>query len=149
VKQLRRLCSDLRPPALDQLGLPAALRLLAQEMTVQGLPVETYVEDLSLLDEAATGLYRICQEALSNAWRHAQASRAILTLACEENGIVLTIADDGRGFDPASVRWSNGRFGLMGMADLAEALGGILTIQSTPGQGTQVMVHCGLYILSP
>jgi signal transduction histidine kinase len=113
------------------------------------LPVETYVEDLSLLDEAATGLYRICQEALSNAWRHAQASRAILTLACEENGIVLTIADDGRGFDPASVRWSNGRFGLMGMAGLAEALGGALTIRSAPGQGTLVVVRCGLYVLSP
>jgi len=158
VDKLRRLCSDLRPLALDQLGLPAALRLLAQEMTVQGLPVETYVEDLSLLDEAATGLYRICQEALSNAWRHAQASRAIVTLACEENEVVLTIADDGQGFDPASLiprdrsrpgGSTGGRFGLAGMAELAQGLGGLMTIQSAPGQGTQVVVRCGLYVLSP
>jgi nitrate/nitrite-specific signal transduction histidine kinase len=99
VDELRRLCSALRPSALDQLGLAAALRALAREVTAQGLPVEVYLEDIALPDKVAIGLYRICQEALSNALYHAGASRAVVMLTCEEDGLVLAVADDGRGFD--------------------------------------------------
>jgi len=149
VDELRRLCSDLRPSALDQLGLAAALRALAREVTAQGLPVEVYLEDISLSDKVAIGLYRICQEALSNALYHAGASRAVVTLTCEENELVLAVADDGRGFDSSSA-WEQGEaFGLRGMSERAEALGGHLTVDSIPGEGTRVTVRCGLFVLLP
>jgi len=149
VDEVRWLCSDLRPSALDQLGLAAALRDLAREVTARGLPVEVCLEDVPLPDEVAIGLYRICQEALSNAWRHAEATRAAVTLACEEGGVVLTVADDGRGFDPASVRGRDRCFGLLGMSERAEALGGHLVVESAPGEGTRITVRCGLFVLSP
>ena len=142
IHELRRLCSDLRPPALDQLGLAAALRALAREVTARGLPVEVHLEDLSLPDGIAIGLYRICQEALSNALRHAGASCAVVTLSRDGNEVTLTVADDGRGFDLAATRGQAGRFGLLGMAERAEALGGRLAIESAPGEGTRVTVRC-------
>jgi len=141
IDELRRLCSDLRPAALDQLGLAAALQALAREVTARGLPVEARLEAVSLPDEAAIGLYRIGQEALSNALRHARASHATLTLT-REGGVTLTVADDGRGFDPAIVRGQAGRWGLLSMAERAEALGGRLTVESAPGAGTRVTVRC-------
>jgi len=138
IDELRRLCSDLRPPALDQLGLAAALRALAREMTARGLPVEACLEDIVLSDAAAIGLYRIAQEALSNAWRHAGASHACLELVRRKSRIELIVADDGRGFDPASVQGIDGRFGLLGMSERAEALGGECKVESVPGKGTRV-----------
>ena len=140
VDELRRLCSGLRPPALDRLGLAAALHALAREMTARGLPVEICLEDIALPDEASIGLYRIAQEALSNAWRHAEATQAYLKLARAGGRVELTIADDGIGFDPAAERKADGRFGLLGMSERAEALGGRLQIESTPGAGTRVTV---------
>jgi signal transduction histidine kinase len=126
VDELRRLCSGLRPPALDQLGLAAALRALAREMIARGLPVETCLEDIALPDEAAIGLYRIAQEALSNAWRHAEATQAYLKLARAGDRVELAVADNGIGFDPTAARKADGRFGLLGMSERAEALGGRL-----------------------
>jgi len=142
IDELRRLCSDLRPPVLDQLGLAAALRALAREVTVRGLPVEVHLEDLSLPDGIAIGLYRICQEALSNAFRHAGASCAMVMLSHDGNEVTLTVADDGRGFDPVATRGQAGCFGLVGMAERAEALGGHLAVESAPGEGTRVTVQC-------
>jgi signal transduction histidine kinase len=140
--ELRRLCSDLRPPALDQLGLAAALQALAREVTARGLPVEVHLEDFSLPDGAAIGLYRICQEALSNALHHAGASCAIITLSRDGNEVTLMVADDGHGFDPAAARRRAGRFGLLGMVERAEALGGHLAVESAPGEGTRVTARC-------
>jgi len=65
-----------------------------------------------------------------------------VTLFREEDEIVLIVSDDGRGFDPASVRGRDGRFGLLGMAERAEALGGHLAVESAPGRGTRVTVRC-------
>jgi signal transduction histidine kinase len=144
IDELRRLCGDLRPAALDSLGLAAALRALSREVTARGLPVEVQLEDILLPDEVAIGLYRVGQEALSNALRHAGASRVTLTLAREGDEVTLTVADDGRGFDPAAVRGQTGRWGLLGMAERAEALNGRLTVESAPGAGTRVMVRCGI-----
>jgi signal transduction histidine kinase len=138
IDELRRLCSDLRPPALDQTGLAAALQGLAREMTARGLPVETCLENLVLPDAAAIGLYRIAQKALSNAWRHAGASHACLELVRRKGRIELIAADDGRGSDPASARGIDGRFGLLGMSERAQALSGACKIESVPGKGMRV-----------
>jgi signal transduction histidine kinase len=145
VDELRRLCSDLRPLTLDQLGLAAALRALAREVTARGLRVDAYLEEVSLPDCVAIGLYRIGREALSNAWRHAEASRAIVTLARERDEVVLTVADDGCGFVPASSWGRNGCLGLLGMSERAEALGGRLVVESAPGKGAEVTVRCDLH----
>ena len=141
IDELRRLCSDLRPPMLDQLGLAAALQALAREVTDRGLPVDAQLEDLSLPDETAIGLYRICQEALSNALRHADATRATVTLSHADGKITLTVTDDGRGFDPSQVQGQAGSFGLLGMAERTEGLGGRLELKSAPGKGTRISVH--------
>jgi signal transduction histidine kinase len=141
IDELRRLCSDLRPPMLDQLGLAAALQALAREVTDRGLPVETHLEDLSLPDDTAIGLYRICQEALSNALRHAVASQATVTLSRVDGKTTLTILDDGCGFDPSEVKDKAKSFGLLGMTERAEGFGGHLEIKSTPGEGTHISVQ--------
>jgi signal transduction histidine kinase len=140
VGELRRLCSGLRPPALDQLGLAAALRTLAREVTARGLPVEICLDDIVLPEEASIGLYRIAQEALSNAWRHAGATQACLKLARTGDRVEMVVADNGNGFDPTAARKADGRFGLIGMSERAEALGGRLQIESKPGAGTRVTV---------
>lgn len=142
VDELRRLCSDLRPPALDQLGLAAALRALARQVSERGLPVNTHLHNVCIQDEAAIGLYRIGQEALFNAWRHAGASKAFICLAREGGRVQLTVGDDGNGFDPVQARERGDSFGLLGMEERAEALGGELTIESAPGEGTRVVVRC-------
>ncbi len=143
VDELRHLCAHLRPTALDQLGLAAALRALAREVTARGLPVEVYLEDVALPDGSAIGLYRISQEALNNAWRHAAASQAVVTLVREGDGLVLTVADDGHGFDPASTWGREGSLGLLGMSERAQAIGGHLALESAPGEGTRVTVRLG------
>jgi signal transduction histidine kinase len=142
IDELRRLCSDLRPPMLDQLGLASALQALAREMTDRGLPVDVQLEDLSLSEETAIGLYRICQEALSNALRHADATRAVVTLSHTDRKVTLSVTDDGRGFDPTQVQGQVGSFGLLGMTERAEGLGGQLEVKSTPGKGTRITVRC-------
>ncbi|OQY20375.1 MAG: hypothetical protein B6I35_10590 [Anaerolineaceae bacterium 4572_32.2] len=145
VDELRQLCGNLRPLALDQLGLAAALRAMMREATERGLRVEAQLQEISLPDRVAIGLYRIGREALFNVWRHAGASRAVVTLARDRDDIVLAVADDGCGFVPASSWGKNGCFGLLGMAERAEALGGHLVVESEPGEGTRVTVRCGLY----
>jgi signal transduction histidine kinase len=145
VNELRRLCGNLRPQALDQLGLAAALRTLVREMTTRGLRIDAHLEEMSLPDGMAIGLYRIGREALSNTWRHAEASQAVVTLASENGDVVLTVADDGHGFDLATSRGRRGCFGLLGMSERAEALGGSLTVESALGKGTRVVVRCNLH----
>jgi len=142
IEELRRLCSDLRPSVLDRSGLVPALRLLAHDLTARGLPVDVHLADLSLPDEVAIGLYRIAQEALSNAWRHAEASRATVTLTRRGNEVLLTVVDNGRGFDLDAVQGRDGCFGLRGMQERAEALEGDLEIESVLGEGARVTVRC-------
>ena len=148
VDELRRVCCDLRPSAVNQLGLAAALQALAQEFSLRGLQVEVQVEDVSLPAAMAVGLYRIGQEALSNVWRHARASRAVVTLAREKEGVVLRVTDDGRGFDFKSAMGQDRCFGLLGMCERAEAMRGQLAVESAPGEGTQVSVWCDLRVPS-
>jgi two-component system NarL family sensor kinase len=85
-----------------------------------------------------TGLYRIAQEALSNAVRHAQARTLTLQLASNPQEIRLTIEDDGQGFDPEQVE--PGRYGLIGLNERVKLLGGTLHLCSTPGEGTSIDV---------
>jgi signal transduction histidine kinase len=141
---LRRLAYNLRPTALDDLGLAAALEGLGRDFSERyGVRVDVEVdlpaERLPGTYEVA--LYRIAQEALSNVARHARASRAVVRCYVDTGGVHLAVSDDGRGIPPERRAASReGGLGLLGMAERAEALGGTIAIESTEGQGTTVRV---------
>jgi len=139
VSTVRGLVSQLRPSALDG-GLEAALQWLAAEFTSNtGLPCSLQVaaDTREIPLPMATMVFRIAQESLTNVRRHAQASRAALCLAREGAGWLLTISDDGIGFDPLARREG---FGVLGMQERARLLGGSLQVQSAPGAGTRVLL---------
>jgi two-component system NarL family sensor kinase len=139
--EVRRISHGLRPAVLDDLGLAAALEHLARESTQAGaVPVHFSADGASagLPDVVNTVLFRIAQEALTNAGRHAGAQRIVLALARSGHDVVLTVSDDGRGFDPDSVALHPQRgIGLRNMAERMEAIGGQLNIASSES-GTTV-----------
>lgn len=139
---VRRFARGLRPPALDELGLiPALESHVRGVMESAGLPVRIDAEPLEarLSPQAELALYRIIQEALSNAVRHAEASLVRVMIARQGDAVAATVEDDGRGFDPQRVMSAGGRgLGLYGMQERAAYLGGRVNIVSQPGTGTQV-----------
>lgn len=141
---LREMCADLRPPALDRLGLVASLRSHVDDFSERTkLPVGFSVqgEDQRLRPEVELSLFRVAQEALSNAWKHAQTPTIEIELTfCNEN-VTLLVHDHGRGFDvPMRMRLlaESGHFGLVGMQERLELVGGSLHVSSRPGQGTVI-----------
>jgi two-component system, NarL family, sensor histidine kinase UhpB len=142
-QELRRLSHDLRPMVLDDLGLLAALQVLADSVSRRGklsVGVESSLED-RLPVRIETALYRIVQEALTNAARHSHATRAKVRLGRNANmNVVCAIEDDGVGFDAAAVLSSKGARGqgVVGMRERLSAVGGTLRIRSRPGAGTEI-----------
>ena len=142
IKQVRSLSLNLRPPLLDELGLVAALREMARQYSENArlrvsVSVDAPAEKMALHRNLSDAAYRIAQEALTNAMRHAHAREAVI---CVEPGgarLVLTVRDDGCGFDPDEAR-RRGGFGLLGMEERAKLAGGTLRVRSEPGKGTQV-----------
>ena len=141
---LRSLITELRPAALDELGLESAVAALAERAARQGIQVELLV-DLGyergrrpdrLAPELEIAIYRIIQEALTNARKHGGATSARVEVVEDAERVELTVRDEGRGFDPA-VRRAGG-FGLVGMRERVELASGTLEVQSAPGQGTTV-----------
>ena len=142
LREMRLLIFELRPPILKVDGLVTALqaRLEAVEGRV-GLETELKVEgDISLSPEIEEGLYRVALEALNNTLRHARASSVTVYLHQNRRAVTLEVADDGVGFDPA-IAQKRGGFGLCGMEERAARLGGKLTVQSNPGEGTRVKME--------
>ena len=140
---LRALITDLRPAALDQLGAQAAIEALAARSRRLGLEVELHV-DLAfeqgrhaerLEGELETAVYRIVQEALTNARKHGGAKRAVVDIRAGEITVDVSVRDDGSGFDPAAPAAG---FGLVGIRERIELLDGRLTLDSEPGAGTTV-----------
>lgn len=139
MREIQTLISQLRPrPAAD--GLPAALQRLAEERRARdGLEVSLEVSgERQLPDAVAQGLYRIVQEALSNAAKHSGAAAAGVRLDLSAGPACLEITDNGRGFDPQAVLEQRGHLGLAGMAERARELGWELSIDSNPGAGTRI-----------
>ncbi|HEV2770738.1 MAG TPA: sensor histidine kinase [Solirubrobacteraceae bacterium] len=143
VDDVRAIARQLRPEALDALGLPAALTSLAERFSERTkLPMERSVQrDLpSLSHEAELVLYRVAQESLTNIVRHANATRARLSLRADAEGVVLTVRDDGTGFSPDDVEPG----GIRIMRERALLVGGELTIGAPPdGDGLQVQLRVG------
>jgi signal transduction histidine kinase len=142
---LRRLMAELRPAVLDEQGLEVALhnQIRAFEATSGvACAISTGLQS-RLGPDLETVLYRVTQETLNNIGKHAGASRVTMSLAAENGSVRLRINDDGVGFDPAVAGrlLSEGHFGLAGMRERVEMVGGHLSIDSAPGQGTTVDVE--------
>jgi two-component system, NarL family, sensor histidine kinase UhpB len=135
--ELLSLARQLRPTALDDLGLAAAIAGQAKQIAAAGVEAELDAEgDFSDLDaDVQLVVYRVAQEALTNAARHSGASRIVVSLRRSGDGVELAVADDGRGF---AFEQSEQGLGIAGMRERALLVGGELTIESRPGQGTTV-----------
>ncbi len=147
IEEVRRFSQNLRPPALDALGLLPSLEEMAANLErEQGIAVQVHAlgRVRRLEPEVELALFRIVQEALNNVHRHAQASEAIVTLWFKERTVRATIRDDGRGFSmPDHLRdlLATDRMGLVGIQERAEILGGAADIHSKSGDGTTVCVE--------
>lgn len=146
IENLRRITRALRPIYLEDLGLVAALEVLARETEqMGGFPVEFLRrgEPRRLSPQTELALYRMAQEALSNVMRHAGASQGSLEIAFEREGVTLAVQDNGRGFPyPESLARlpPQGHFGLIGLHERAELIGATLEIQTAPGSGTRIQI---------
>jgi PAS domain S-box-containing protein len=146
IERLRRCAQDLRPRILDDLGLTAALEWMADDLKKRGINGHVVVQgaEWSLPDEVQLLLFRIAQEALKNIRRHAEASSVWITMEFGSEKVILTIRDNGKGFElPGKVEdlARTGKLGLAGMQERATLLGGKLRLQSEPGEGTSVLVE--------
>jgi signal transduction histidine kinase len=133
--ETRFAIAGLRPPVLDDLGLSASLESLA--LSMPNLDVRVDAPPCQLPEHVETAFYRIAQEALQNIVKHAGARTATIRLTVEPGAVALTVEDDGQGFDPVAVAARAGpTYGLAGMRERAELLGGELALHSRVGEGT-------------
>lgn len=140
--ELNQMIHQLRPAALTERGLSAALRDWGEEWSRRsGIPLHVQVEDARRLsEETEQALFRIAQEALSNVARHSKAAHAWVEMQCSDSAARICIRDDGSGFDPQAIRDG---VGLESMRERAERLpGGKFAFRSSPGQGTTIEVTC-------
>jgi signal transduction histidine kinase len=145
LQDVRRLAVQLRPKALDDFGLVAAVERLVQtfsEATAIRVDLEAQLGNERLPPEVETTLYRIVQEALTNIVKHAGASRVSILLVRSSGSATVVIEDDGHGFDPAELREDG--MGIIGMRERVELHEGRLTVESTPGSGATLAAEVPL-----
>jgi signal transduction histidine kinase len=153
IQELRRVTRALRPLYLEDLGLVAALEMLTREtQQLYGIEIQFQQEgtEQRLDDEVELALYRMAQETLNNAVRHANAKQIVVTIYFSDGGVTLKVADDGQGFvvpESPSVFASSGHYGLLGLYERAELIGARLGIHAKPGRGAEIIVH--LAVTSP
>jgi len=147
-KHLRRYSHELRPTILDDLGWIPAVQFLADGISKRGnLPIHIEASFSGRLPSTIeTTLYRIVQESLTNAVKHAKASNVWIRAWKEEGVLLCTIRDDGEGFDAHVTQGTSRRkgLGLIAMKERASAIGGILQIESSPGNGTELSIRLPL-----
>jgi signal transduction histidine kinase len=147
--EARNIAYQLRPPGLDELGLPFVLQDLCNQLAERapGMALEftscALPESVPL--EVTSCVYRVAQESLYNTVRHSRAKNASVILTWRQGAIELTIADDGDGFDSQSVQGKGG-LGLIGMEERARLVNGKLTIMSQPGSGTRIALDVPLLV---
>jgi len=143
ITNLRALITDLRPASLDELGAAAAIQALCERAERQGIDVDVSI-DLAYeqgrergrhLPEIETAMYRIVQEALTNAAKHGHAERAVVEVHEDDMDVHVSVRDDGSGFDPSE---HTDGFGLLGMHERVQLLDGALQVRSWPGEGTTI-----------
>jgi signal transduction histidine kinase len=140
---LRALIADLRPAALDELGIAPAIEALADRVRERGLDVDVSIDlaygaertGVRLAQDLETTLYRVVQESLTNATKHGGATRAVIEIVEDGPELRLQVRDNGSGFEPGS---GTSGFGLLGMRERIELLDGTINIDSAPGRGTTI-----------
>jgi PAS domain S-box-containing protein len=148
VKSVRKICSGLRPGILDDLGLEAAIEWQSNEFAARtGISCQVSVppEPLRLDDNRATATFRIFQECLTNVVRHAKAQSVCASLSVLDEDLILTVKDDGKGFQESRVAKS---LGFLGMTERAQACGGSVQISSAHGKGTTVTLRLPMHATS-
>lgn len=146
IQETRNISRDLTPIVLKDFGLVAAIENLLQRNGQEGrinYHFKTYSFDERIDERLEKSIYRICQEAISNIIKHANAREVHLELFREKDAIILVIDDDGRGFDGSILNGSRGRkgFGIMSIQERVAAFGGHLSIYTTPGEGTEIVIE--------
>jgi signal transduction histidine kinase len=148
LEEVHRLIFDLRPSVLDDLGLFSAIRWYAERhLGARGISVrcELAEQEPKLPPAYEIALFRMCQEAMNNVVRHAQAESVLVQVEVEDGVLRIEIEDDGRGFDVAAgPARDRAHWGLLGISERAEILGGTARIDSSPGDGTRVEIRVPL-----
>jgi two-component system CheB/CheR fusion protein len=143
----RHIAYELHPSVLDDLGLAASLRSLCKEFSDRAKNVAVEFKDValpaSMPREVASCVYRVAQEGLQNISKHANAKHVSMTIGLQKGAVVMTIADDGAGFDHAAVK-GRGGLGLIGMEERARLVKGKLSIAARPGKGTRITIEVPL-----
>jgi signal transduction histidine kinase len=145
IGSIRNVMTELRPAVLDDYGLTPVLRWYAEQFVERTGVVTTVIEQgptRRLPPGVEEALFRIAQEALTNVAKYARAGKVLVTFDTTSNVSRLTIADDGCGFDPSALKQpaKDHGWGLMIMRERAAAVGAELSVESSPGQGTRVIV---------
>jgi signal transduction histidine kinase len=147
LENVRFACHNLRPSVLDDLGLQAALEWLCDTSREKGVPCTFSCVGLPrpMSSDVEIAVFRIAQEALSNVWRHAEATQVQVTLQYQKESMDLTISDNGRGFAQGHapsglLNERQGGLGVLGMRERAALIGALLTITSSPGAGCMVSI---------
>jgi PAS domain S-box-containing protein len=146
VDTVRRISSELRPSVLDDIGLVAAMRWQARQFEAQAGIVcqcDFGLEEVDLDQQQSTAIFRVFQEALTNVLRHAEATRIDITLEKEDDDLVLTISDNGRGITAAE-KSEPLSLGLLGMRERVNLIGGTIDIAGVEGKGTEIMVRVSM-----
>lgn len=145
IRSFRRILSDLRPAILDDLGMLAAMEWLNQE-TIKRYPIDIHfqvnTQEIPLSPDAASGLFRIYQEAINNAIKHANAKNITTMIEVTDNQLIMSITDNGRGIADAQKQEKG--YGLLGIKERTYILGGTFSIQSEKGKGTSLIIHIPL-----
>ena len=140
LSEMRLLLLELRPASLTQVGLPNLIQQLAATLQSRtNIEISTALDEIpTLLPDVQVALYRTVQEALNNIIKHAQATHVIIGLEWVDKQLVLTISDNGKGFDPTTTKPTS--LGMNIMRERAESIGAIIHISSSLGEGTRIQV---------
>jgi signal transduction histidine kinase len=144
IDEVREIAYNLRPFQLDRLGLTKSIESMVRKAASIGGPHLT--ADLEPIDgllskDSEVSLYRIVQESVNNMLKHAGATEAAVTLRRKPQELLLTIRDNGKGFSPSQIDASGPGFGLAGMNERVRILGGMIAIESAPGEGATITVR--------
>lgn len=144
LEDARRVIRGIRPASLDDLGLKAAIDDLVGEVRADGVAVEMVLRgDLEQVDDDLhTTIYRVIQELFNNVAKHSGTARLQVTVAVDDDGIAIDVQDFGSGFDP---RLPTAGFGLTGIRERVQLVGGTYQLHTAPGEGTRVSVHLPLH----
>ena len=143
LEEVHRLILDLRPAVLDDLGLSSALRWYAERcLTSRGIAVRCEIAEMGrrLPTEIEVALFRMAQEVMNNIARHAEAESVLIQMEQSGRELRIEIEDDGKGFAPGTAPTDRPHYGLLGLQERADLLGGKLTVDSAPGRGTRIEI---------